>query len=164
MQRTNFAATAERRRLWRALAPSLLLAATLLGCSTVYNTQGELPDADDVLKIQPGSYTRNQVSELLGTPSTVGTFNDDTWYYIGRRTESTPFSTTIIDQQVLEVSFDDEGKVKDVKTYGLEDGKMVDPVSKKTPTAGREMTILQELFMNFGRFNTGTEKQKTSGP
>lgn len=163
MQSMNLASTAKQRHPWRTLAPGLFLALTLLGCSPVYNTQGELPDADDVLKIQPGAYTRNQVAELLGTPSTVGTFNDDTWYYIGRRTESTPFSTTIVDQQVLEVSFDDEGKVKDVKTYGLEDGKMVDPVSKKTPTAGREMSILQELFMNFGRFNTGTDKQ-TSGP
>ena len=39
-----------------------------------------------------------------------------------------------------------------VKIYGLEDARKIEIVERVTPTAGKEFTILRQLFGNIGRF------------
>lgn len=122
------------------------------------DTRGNLPDPETVLQVQPGVHDRNQVVSILGTPSTVATFEDNTWYYISRRTERIAFfKPEVVDQQVLVVKFDDDGLVSEMKVYGLEDSQEIEPVDRVTPTAGRELTVLQQLFGNIGRFNTADQ-------
>lgn len=130
----------------------------LNACAPTIDTRGNLPDPEAVLEVQPGVHDRNQVASILGSPSAVATFEDDTWYYISRRTEQIAFlEPEVIDQQVLVVKFGSDGLVDEMKLYGFEDGRVVDPVDRTTPTAGRELTILQQLFGNIGRFNSGQE-------
>lgn len=146
------------RFLRRALVASCL-AAALSACSGVVDTRGNLPDPETVLEVQPGIHDRDQVATILGSPSTVATFEDDTWYYISRRTEQFAFlDPEVLDQQVLMVKFGEDGLVSDMKIYGLEDGQVIDPVDRTTPTSGRELTVLQQLLGNMGRFNTGNEE------
>jgi outer membrane protein assembly factor BamE (lipoprotein component of BamABCDE complex) len=136
---------------------ALLLAAAALGllgaCSPRIDQRGNLLDPDAVLAVQPGVQTKDQVAQLLGTPSTVATFDDKTWYYISKRTETTSFfRPDITDQQVLVVKFDDFDTVETVKLYGMDDAFEISPVSRVTPTHGQRLTILQQLFGNIGRF------------
>lgn len=142
-----------------ALSVATVIVATLAaGCSPTIDTRGNLPDPDNVLKIQPGIDTKNEVAQLLGSPSTTGTFNNDKWYYISTRTRSVAFlEPDIEDQQVLVVSFDKTGVVNDMKIIGLEDAKQITPSDRKTPTLGREITIMQQLLGNLGRFNRNAE-------
>jgi outer membrane protein assembly factor BamE (lipoprotein component of BamABCDE complex) len=141
---------------------TLFLACVALGlsaCSGVVDTRGNLPDPETVLEVQPGVHDRDQVATILGSPSTVGTFEDDTWYYISKRTEQFAFlEPEVIDQQVLMVKFGDDGLVNDMQIYGVEDGQIIEPVERTTPTSGRELTILQQLFGNLGRFNTADQQ------
>ena len=93
-----------------------------------------------------------------GSPSTVSTFEDSKWYYIGQKTTQFAFfQPEILERKVLVISFNDAGYVADTRTYGLEDGKIIDPVERITPTEGREFSIIQQLLGNLGRF-TGTSK------
>jgi outer membrane protein assembly factor BamE (lipoprotein component of BamABCDE complex) len=147
-----------RRSLYRTLLLSCL-ALGLSACSGVVDTRGNLPDPETVLEVQPGVHDRDQVATILGSPSTVGTFEDDTWYYISKRTEQFAFlEPEVIDQQVLMVKFGDDGLVNDMEIYGIEDGQIIEPVDRTTPTSGREITILQQLFGNLGRFNTAGQQ------
>lgn len=131
-------------------------AVSVAACSPTIDTRGNLPDPDTVLEVQPGIHDRNQVAAILGSPSAIATFEDDTWYYISRRTEQIAFfEPEVIDQQVLVVKFGPDGLVNEMKIYGLEDGQEIEPVDRTTPTSGRELTVLQQLFGNIGRFNTG---------
>lgn len=140
------------------LAGAALMSAGLSACAPRVDTRGSLPDPDRVLAVQPGIHTRDQVAEILGSPSSIGTFSDKTWYYMSRRTEQTAFfDPEVIDQQVLVVTFDDAGVVSDMKLYGYEDGRVIEPVDRTTPTSGRELTILQQIFGNLGRFNKEDE-------
>ncbi|MGE3969054.1 MAG: outer membrane protein assembly factor BamE [Dongiaceae bacterium] len=133
---------------------ALGVAATLAACQPRIDTRGNLPDVDKVVKINPGEDNQDLVADLLGTPSSVGTFDDRTWYYISTRTETIAFfKPDVVDQEVLMVQFDDAGIVSDMKIYGLEDGKVIEPSERVTPTLGREMTVLQQLIGNLGRFN-----------
>jgi len=154
---------AVNRRRHLAVASALLaatLAAGLGACEARLDVRGNVPDEDAVLAVQPGEFDRQQVAELLGTPSSVGTFDDKTWYYIGARTETTAFfDPDIVDQQILAVQFDDNGIVQHMKLYGVEDGRIVTPIEEITPTHGRKLTILQQIFGNLGRF---TEAQPTA--
>ncbi len=109
-----------------------------------------------VSKINPGVHTRIDIASLLGSPSTVSTFQDSKWYYIGQKTTQFAFfEPEILERKVLVISFDDAGYVADTRTYGIEDGKIIDPVERITPTEGRELSIIQQLLGNLGRF-TGT--------
>jgi len=134
------------------------LAATIMSaCDPVYDTRGNLPDPDAVLQIQPGVDDRRQVAELLGSPSTVATFNDKTWYYISKKTKRISFlDPTVLDQEVLAVKFDDGGLVSDMKIYGLENARPIVPDPNVTPTSGKELTILQQIMGNIGRFAGGS--------
>jgi len=132
----------------------------LAACSPTIDQRGNLPDADNVLAIQPGISTKDEVSLLLGTPSSVATFSDKTWYYISKRTETVAFFTPdVTDQQVLVVRFDDTDTVQQVALLGMDDAIGVDMVDRETPTHGQRLTIMQQLLGNIGRFTKG----ETSG-
>ena len=136
---------------------SVLLAGTValaLGaCEQSVQVRGNIPDVDMVSKINPGIHTRVDIASLLGSPSTVSTFQDSKWYYIGQKTTQFAFfEPEILERKVLVISFNDAGYVANTKTYGLEDGKIIDPVERITPTEGRELSVIQQLFGNLGRF------------
>lgn len=145
----------------RRILGLLLCAAALAACQARVQTHGFMPNPGLVGQVEAGKQNKRDVNQLLGTPSTVATFDSDVWYYITQRTENYAFfRPEIVDQQVLVVSFDDAGVVDDVHGYTLEDGKIVDIVSRTTPTVGNELTFLEQLFGNVGRF---TDKQGGAG-
>jgi outer membrane protein assembly factor BamE (lipoprotein component of BamABCDE complex) len=124
------------------------------GCGGKNLVHGNQPDVDHVLAVHVGIDTREQVSRLLGSPSTTGTFDRNTWYYVSKRTSQYAFfEPGIVDQEVLVVKFDDTGNVSDMYIHGIADGRVVEPIARRTPTYGQEMTVAQQLIYNFGRFN-----------
>ncbi len=144
------------RTLRLALVGGLCLLAA--ACGGTEELRGNEPDPEKVLAVNPGIDTRQQVAQLLGTPSTTGTFDPNTWYYISKRTwQYAFFDPEVVDQEVLVVRFDDGGMVSDMYIYGVENGVVVEPVERSTPTFGQELTILQQLLGNFGRFNTSED-------
>jgi outer membrane protein assembly factor BamE (lipoprotein component of BamABCDE complex) len=58
----------------RALLPLTAAATIIAACSPAIDQRGNLPDTDNVLAIQPGQSTKDEVIQLLGTPSTIATF------------------------------------------------------------------------------------------
>jgi outer membrane protein assembly factor BamA/outer membrane protein assembly factor BamE (lipoprotein component of BamABCDE complex) len=111
-------------------------------CEQSVQIRGNLPDPEVVSKISPGIHSRIDIQRLLGSPSTVSTFQDSTWHYIGHSTTQFGFcEPEVLERKVLVVSFDDIGLVAGTKTYTLEDGQIVDPVDRITPTKGRETFV-----------------------
>lgn len=143
----------------RFLAP-LIAASALAACEPRIDVHGFMPNVELVARIAPGTQSKFDVAAILGTPSTVSTFDESTWYYITQQSQTFAFlEPEIIDQRVLVVRFNDADRVSSVNTYTLEDGLIVDPVSRQTPTAGNEFTLLQQLFGNIGRFSSPQQLQ-----
>ena len=139
----------------RGLSIALMLALALTACRSRIEDRGYVPDADDVERIKPGLQGRDEVREILGSPSSASTFTDDRWYYISKKTSTTAFfKPSTLEQKVIEIDFDDTGLVKDVRNYSLKDGEEIDPVSRKTPAPGRELTFMEQLIGNIGKFNS----------
>ncbi|MBV8779456.1 MAG: outer membrane protein assembly factor BamE [Alphaproteobacteria bacterium] len=157
--RFNIAAPRAARpaALARAAALTVALMVALTACTVSEDQRGKLPDADKLAQIKPGSTTKEQVVKILGSPSSASTFDDDVWYYISRKTRQVAFlSPAVLDQQVFIVDFDGKGVVKDIGHKTLADGQRVTPAAGATPAPGRELSFLEQLIGNIGRFgNTG---------
>jgi len=124
-----------------------LTALLVMGCTPVTNARGYLPDPDAEKSIGIGKDTKTRVQQRLGFPSTEATFNGDAWYYISSvEKEIAFFHPTVQSRAILAVYFDKDGKVTDMKHYSLRDGHVVAFESRVTPTKGRELTFLQQLF------------------
>jgi outer membrane protein assembly factor BamE (lipoprotein component of BamABCDE complex) len=132
-------------------------AAALAACAPSVEQRGNLPTQEKISEIHAGTTTKEEVAKLLGTPSSVSVFNNDkSWYYISRRTSQTAFfDPDVLDQQVYIVNFDDQGVVKAVDHKVLQDGHEITPVARATPAPGRELSFLEQLIGNLGKFNGG---------
>lgn len=146
-----------RRRPVLACAAAAVVALALAACQPRIDSRGYVPTGDDLDRVKAGLQGRDEVQEILGSPSSVSTFSDDRWYYISKKTSTTGFFTPkILDQNVVVVEFDEGGFVKEVRRYALEDGLIIDPVTRKTPAPGRELSFLEQLIGNLGKFNSPT--------
>jgi len=142
------------------IAAWTLPVALAAGCSPTVDIRGNLPDKEVVDTIRVGQSNKQIVQELLGTPSTTALFDQEIWLYIGEKTETTAFfSPTVVERRVLAVRFDSSSKVASISHYGLKDAKDVDPVSRETPTKGKELTFVEQIIGNIGRFNTSEENK-----
>ena len=139
--------------------PAALAATALVGCVASVDQRGNLPEAEKLAQIRPGSTTRDQVTKILGTPSSTGIFDDKRWYYISRKTKQVAFfDPDVLDQQVYIVNFDGKGVVRTVEHRDLKDGREIEPAPGATPAPGRELTLVEQVLGNIGRFNKSSSK------
>lgn len=97
-------------------------------------------------QVQVGS-SREQVELVLGSPSTTSSLSGDAYYYISQKTATTAFlAPDIVEQRVVAIYFDEDGFVKDLGNYTLEDGKVVDIVTRKTRTGGADYGFLTQIL------------------
>ncbi len=126
-------------------------------CSPIVENRGYVFDEKLLDQIKVNETISNDVMDILGSPSTTSAIDASTWYYIYSKAETVAFyHPTVTDRRVLAVSFDDDNKVNNLKYYGLEEGKIISYVDRSTPTRGRELTVLQQLFGNLGRLGAGS--------
>jgi outer membrane protein assembly factor BamE (lipoprotein component of BamABCDE complex) len=108
----------------------------------------------NVDRIKIGVSDKKDVQYLLGSPSSTSSFGDETWYYIGlRMAQSTYHRPEIVDQDILVVKFNDSGLVEDVTHKGDEERRNISISAESTPTEGNQITILEQLLGNLGRYN-----------
>ncbi len=140
--------------------PSLLvlgLAAGLAGCMEP-STHGNRPPVSRLQEVTPGVQTRDDILMLLGSPSVVPVYGEDTWYYVSSVMMPQSFDNPeTVAREIIAVRFDEDGVVAGVDTLDLADGQAVDPVDRETPTRGREMTILEQAIGNLGRFSSQSD-------
>jgi outer membrane protein assembly factor BamE (lipoprotein component of BamABCDE complex) len=134
---------------------SISLALLVASCTPIVDTRGHNLDEADFSQIIPGQSSPDDVRAILGSPSATSTYGDETWYYISERKETSGFNAPeVADQKVVAITFDADKKVADVKDYTKKEGKPVQIVDKETPTEGHELTFIEQMLGNFGRFNT----------
>jgi outer membrane protein assembly factor BamE (lipoprotein component of BamABCDE complex) len=127
----------KRQTLYGVLGLAFVSATGLGGCAQTVDQRGYLMDEDLVKEIRPGVDNRASVLAVLGTPTLAGTFDEDNWYYVSRTQESWAFfRPDVVENQVLMVSFDQSGNVKDISRMGMEAAREISPVDAKTPTRG----------------------------
>ncbi len=146
------------------LALGLMTGIGLSACGPTVTVHGHMPNPDALPEIKVGATNRDQVRELLGSPTSVATFDDKRWYYISRKTQTGMFDEVeLLDQEVVVIDFDDGGFVKAVNIRnGTEETQNVAMVSRITPTKGRELGFFEQILGNFNGSRV-TKKNKDGG-
>jgi len=153
MQERNFAV----RRV-SLLFLTLLCIPWIAACSVVEaprTLRGAQVDPDELKQLVVGTSTRKDAESLIGSPTTKGTF-DDRWIYISQTTHTRIGQLPGVDKQnVVVLTFDQGGVLRDIEQRGMKDAKSVAMVSRTTPSPGSEASFMQQLLGNVGRFNAG---------
>ncbi|MDD9912592.1 MAG: outer membrane protein assembly factor BamE [Alphaproteobacteria bacterium] len=120
--------------------------------TTTVATHGQIVQERHIERLHPGVTTQDQVRRLLGSPSTVGTFNDNRWYYLTATTSSAPLNTNVLkDRRIVIVEFDQDRVVSRILTKTEEDGKEVPFQENETPTQGQSRGVLNQMLDNLGK-------------
>ena len=135
----------------RRLAFAGIAAALLAGCAATRDFHGYVPDQALATDVQPAVDTRSTVLARLGTPSTTSIFNDDLWVYMSSTRELLTFYyPKVVAREIVAIQFDEDDVVSDVLVYDVNDGRTLAYNSRVTPTRGRELGILEQLFGTIG--------------
>ena len=143
-----------KTRILGRIAGAAFLASTLSGCMIGEDIHhGYVVDERALAQVRPGM-SGEQVLQILGTPSTVSTVGNRSWYYISQvKTRTLHFmGETVTDQRVTAVYFNNGLKVERTALYGLQDGKVFDFISRKTEAGGQEANFVSQLFRGLGTF------------
>ena len=130
---------------------TILASLCIAGCAAEINARGNTPTDEKLSQVTPGM-SREEVMQVLGSPSTSSTFTDKAWYYIGERTEDYAFyRPKVLERLVVVVEFDDLGRVEEVKRLEKDDGKPIEMVDRTTPSVTRDISLMQQIFGNLGK-------------
>ena len=135
----------------RYLAAMALFA--LAACTNVVDRHGYAPTDAQLDEIVVGVDTKDSVAETVGQPSVAGILSGSGWYYVESRFETLgPFEKQEIDRQVVAITFDAGGVVRNIERFGLEDGNAVVLSRRVTSSNIQGVTFLRQLLGNVGNF------------
>ena len=139
---------AGKTRIAAAFATGCLF---LTACGGHVIRQGHQFQAEDLNQVREGM-SKEQVTLALGTPDTQSAAAGGAYYYISTTADQPmPFMTpSVTDRHIVAVYFNKQDRVEKIANYGLQDGKVVDFVSRETPSYTRDEGLLKELFRNIG--------------
>ena len=93
--------------------------------------RGNRVDADQLKELVPGTSTRADVTALIGSPTARATFDDNTWIYISEVTRPRIARVQgVLSQDMVVLSFNEQGVLQDVKRLNQEDALPVTVVER----------------------------------
>ena len=139
----------------RALLFSVLLFG-MAGCSATYRNHGYVPTQDDLEQVVVGIDTRASVEDTLGTAGSTSVLEDNAMYFVRSRVRTFALlEPEVVEREVVAVSFDTNGVVQNVESFGLERGQAVQLSRRVTESSVANKTFLRQLLGNIGRFTPG---------
>jgi outer membrane protein assembly factor BamE (lipoprotein component of BamABCDE complex) len=140
------------------LLPALLW---LGACAPTVETRGNLISDIRYKMVTPQVSTRADVEQQWGPPTTVSTLDPNTWYYIGETTERQGIKAAkVVKRRMVRVRFDAADMVTELADLDPRAARPIEPVDRKTATAGKEYTMFQQFIGNLGKFNSDKTKSK----
>jgi len=123
-------------------------------CSPVVTTHGNMLPKHKIEAVVPNVTGRGDIVNNWGPPTMVSPFDPNTWYYVGETdSQQGIFEHDVEKRQLVKITFNAEDKVAEITNVDPKQGKDVDVVSRKTPSAGKEYTAVQQFIGNLGKFN-----------
>ena len=141
------------RDMISGLLSILALAVFLSACSTTETRHGHLLPKDIAQELATANISQARVVDLLGSPSAISAFDRNKWYYVSEIQHTVAFfRPDTVRRSVLILQFDPSLQLAKVATLSETDGKEIALVSRETPTKGHQITIMEQLLGNIGRF------------
>lgn len=140
------------QRVISPLVVAVIALTALAACTPKTALRGNEPRIAQLEKLEIGVARKQTVIDTIGSPSVLGTFDSNVWYYMSNRVETWAFlEKEVVEQQVLALYFDEQGVLQHVQRYSEDDARAVAYSDRVTPTAGKELGFFEQIFGNFGR-------------
>jgi outer membrane protein assembly factor BamE (lipoprotein component of BamABCDE complex) len=141
-----------------AFLPVLVLGLGLAlgGCTAMHRYHGYIPSESELAQIGVGQSTREDVVALVGAPTATALIGTDAFYYVRSRFRDYGYrAAQEIEREVLVISFAPSGVVRNIETFGLQEGRVVALSRRVTDDNLRDTTFIRQLLGNVGRFDAG---------
>ena len=114
---------------------------------------GNMPSEDKVSQVKVGQ-TQDEVHELLGSPSSVSSLDENEWIYMSSTLKKVAFfKPKIINRDVLAIRFDKQGKVSSVAHLDENSGSKINPDKDQTESGGHKIGFFKKYFGGVGTFS-----------
>jgi len=114
-------------------------------------THGYVPPQEDLDNVIVGVDTRDTVNDTLGVPTTFGAVKDGNYYYVRSQFKQLGmFKPEEISREVVSVSFDDKGVVRNIERFGLENGEVIVLEHRVTETSVPDLGFIRRLISTIG--------------
>lgn len=143
----------------------VILAAVLLiaACTTITQENGAEIRQVKLDQVTPNS-SKADVFNLLGSPSTKSMYGEETWYYITSKIKRRIWKDDkIVSESVIAITFTPEGKIENMEVYDKSGMRQFATSDRVTPTAGRQLTVIEQVLSNVGKFNNDNGATDTFG-
>jgi len=129
------------------------------GCSTEKTNEwfmthnGNMPSNERISRISVGD-SRADVRRELGAPSTVVSFDKNTWIYMSSDIKRVAFfAPDEVSRDVLTIKFNDNDEVKEIIRMSKNDGQDVRINSDETEAYGQDPGFFRKYFGGVGMLN-----------
>ncbi len=125
----------------------------LSACAAVYRNHGFVPPEEDLAQIVVGETSVGSLQTLVGMPSAEGLLTGSGWYYVGSRWRH--FGARAphqVRREVVAISFDQSGVVRNIERFGLERGRVVVLSRRVTEGSITEVSLIGQLLGSLGNF------------
>lgn len=128
------------------------------GCIKTIHISGHLFKEGEIKSLEQAK-NKQDIENILGSPTSVSDFGQETWYYITTKKETIAFlPDKVIEQNIIAITFKKD-LVDAIYKYSERDANRVRLVSEYTATKGNDISATQQLFSNVGRFNDNKEPE-----
>jgi len=136
-----------------------MFASLLASCAQPIEIHGNRITLKTFNAIKPGKTTKQQVLEQLGKPVITQDYGPESWIYVKSKSQKTVLSgQKFLDRTVVRVSFNNKSIATSVDIIPYNKHLELKIATRKTPTAGQEITVFQQLIGNFGRFESKNDQ------
>ncbi|MBN1783936.1 MAG: hypothetical protein JW812_03140 [Alphaproteobacteria bacterium] len=130
----------------------------ITGCGLKEHKRGHLI-SPEISQEVPKLRSKSAIVKTLGTPDAENLYGpEDIWMYLSYEKEQTAFfKPKDVKYDLILFHFKKgQNRIKEIKRYDLSQKIALKPDSDKTPIPGAiELSPLEELFKNIGRFTPG---------
>ena len=113
---------------------------------------GNMPSDERISQVQKGQ-TKDEVLEILGTPSSIVSLDQNTWIYMSSEIKKVAFfKPEELNRDVLSIRFNRYNQVENIERLGKEQGQNIAVSEKETETLGNRPGFFEKYFGGVGQF------------
>jgi len=128
------------------------LTLVLSACGGLYSNHGYVPPQEDLDQIIVGIDTMDTVRETLGSVAARSVLEDNAMYFVRSRVKTVAMmEPEVVERDIVAVSFDAQGVVKNVEQFGLERGQVIRLTRRVTDSSVAGQSFFSQLVGNIGR-------------
>ncbi|MGX6960842.1 MAG: outer membrane protein assembly factor BamE [Rickettsia endosymbiont of Pentastiridius leporinus] len=148
-------------KFFLTLISAIFILFSLNGCQTI-ETRGQAIEDFTLKELESKKLSKTEVISLIGTPTMVPEYSQDTWYYVERvMSQRAWLNPKIVKQRIVKITFDNRSFMQGIEVINDSHRQDLEVVSEYTKTYGTELNGLQKFVKNLGRFNKTTDGNKT---